>query len=97
MQNAWLTKPSMNTPVFFLTKPNSNISPKVNYIQALVKAEHYDFTKTDLRKVIGEILGKKIEPEELSAMVCEVYESEIKAKGGNGSAQAVADWLAALD
>ena len=72
-------------------------APTAEAIQALVKAEHYDFTKTDLRKVIGEILGKKIEPEELSAMVCEVYESEIKAKGGNGSAQAVADWLAALN
>lgn len=65
-------------------------------IQDLVKAERYDFSKSDLRKVISEIIGKNIEPEELTAMVCEFYESEIKAQGGTGSAQAVADWLGSL-
>lgn len=65
-------------------------------ITNLVNAEKYDFTKNDLRKVISEIIGKNIEPEELTAMVCEVYESEIKAQGGTGSAQAVADWLNSL-
>jgi predicted ribosomally synthesized peptide with nif11-like leader len=65
-------------------------------IQDLVKAERYDFSKNELRKVISEIIGKNIEPEELTAMVCEVYESEIKAQGGTGSAQAVADWLGSL-
>ncbi|MBR2426317.1 MAG: Nif11-like leader peptide family natural product precursor [Lentisphaeria bacterium] len=67
-----------------------------NVITELVNAERYDFSKNDLRKVISEIIGKNIEPEELTAMVCEVYESEIKAQGGTGSAQAVADWLNSL-
>ena len=65
-------------------------------ITDIVKGEKYDFTQSELRKVVGDLMGKKIAPEELTAMVCEVYESEIKAKGGTGSAEAVAAWLASL-
>lgn len=65
-------------------------------ITDIVKGEKYDFNQSELCKVIGELQGKKIAPEELTAMVCEVYESEIKAKGGAGSAEAVAEWLASL-
>ncbi len=71
-------------------------APTAGDIAAIVKNEKYDFSKDDLRKVVGDIMGRKIEPEELTAMVCEVYESEIKAQGGTGSAQAVAGWLAEL-
>ena len=69
----------------------------VEAIAGLVKAGKYDFSRSDLCKVVGELLGKKIAPEDLSAMVCEVYETEIKTEGGNGSAQAVAEWLASLE
>ena len=65
-------------------------------ITDIVKGEKYDFNQSELRKVVGELLGKKIDPDQLTAMVCEVYESEIKAQGGTGSAEAVAAWLASL-
>ena len=65
-------------------------------IANLVKAGKYEFSRADLCTVVGELLGKKIAPEDLSAMVCEVYETEIKSKEGKGSARAVADWLAGL-
>ena len=66
-------------------------------ITDIVKGEKYDFNQSELRKVVGELLGKKIDPEQLTAMVCEVYESEIKSKGGSGSAEAVAGWLASME
>jgi len=71
-------------------------APTAQAIADIVKGGKYDFTQSELRKVIGELLGKKIDPDQLTAMVCEVYESEIKAKGGTGSAEAVASWLASL-
>lgn len=64
-------------------------------IADLVAANNYTFTKHDLLKTVSELAGKKIDMEHLSAMICEVYEEEIKTEGG--SAEAVAEWLASLE
>ena len=63
-------------------------------IADLVAANNYTFSKHDLLKTVSELAGKKIDMEHLSAMICEVYEEEIKTEGG--SAEAVAEWLAGL-
>ena len=63
-------------------------------IADIVAKNNYSFTKHDLLKTVSELAGKKIDMEHLSAMICEVYEEEIKTEGG--SADAVADWLASL-
>ena len=64
-------------------------------IADLVAANNYTFTKHDLLKTVSELAGKKIDMEHLSAMICEVYEEEIKS-GDSGSTEAVAEWLAGL-
>ena len=64
-------------------------------IADLVAANNYTFTKHDLLKTVSELAGKKIDMEHLSAMICEVYEEEIKS-GDSGSTEAVAEWLASL-
>ena len=63
-------------------------------IADIVAANNYSFTKHDLLKTVSKLAGKEIDMEHLSAMICEVYEEEIKTEGG--SADAVADWLASL-
>ena len=65
-------------------------------IADLVAANNYTFTKHDLLKVVSELAGKQIDMEHLSAMICEVYEEEIKSADG-GSTDAVAGWLASLE
>ena len=60
----------------------------------VVAANDYTFSRHDLLKVVSELAGKKIDMDGLSAMICEVYEEEIKTEGG--SADAVAEWLAGL-
>lgn len=65
-------------------------------IAQLVSDSGYSFTQHDLLKVVSELASKKIEQEELVAMICEVYEEEIKGENGTGSVEAVADWLRSL-
>lgn len=65
-------------------------------IAEILKKEEYSFSKNDLLKVISELIGKELKPEDLTQMVCEVYEEEINADG-KGSADAVAEWLTTLD
>ncbi len=60
-----------------------------------LKAEAYDFSRHDLLKVIGELNGQPVEMEQLTAMVCDVYEQEIKS-GKDGSVEAVKEWLSSL-
>ena len=64
-------------------------------IADLVAANNYTFNKHDLLKVVSELSGKQVDMEHLSAMICEVYEEEIKS-GDSGSTEAVAEWLASL-
>ena len=63
-------------------------------IADIVAKNNYSFTKHDLLKTVSDLSGKKIDMEHLSAMICEVYEEEIKTEGG--SADAVVEWLASL-
>ena len=65
-------------------------------IAEILKAESYDFSRHDLLKVIGELNGQQIEMEQLTAMVCEVYEQELKS-GKGGSVDAVKEWLSSLN
>ena len=64
-------------------------------IAEILKKEDYDFSKNELLKVISELIGKELKPEDLTKMVCEVYEEEINTDG-KGSAEAVAEWLNTL-
>ena len=64
-------------------------------IADLVAANNYSFTKHDLLKTVSKLAGKDLDMEHLSAMICEVYEEEIKS-GDTGSTEAVAEWLASL-
>ena len=64
-------------------------------IADIVAANNYSFTKHDLLKTVSKLAGKDIDMEHLSAMICEVYEEEIKSADG-GSTEAVAEWLAGL-
>lgn len=64
-------------------------------IAAVVKQEKYDFSKEDLLKVVGELMGKKIAMSDFKKMICDVYEEEINTDG-KGSTEAVAAWLDSL-
>ena len=64
-------------------------------IADLVATNNYTFSRHDLLKVVSELAGKKIDMDGLSAMICEVYEEEIKSADG-GSTEAVVEWLAGL-
>ena len=64
-------------------------------IRKLVENEKYSFGKADLLKVVSSLMNKEIHEEQLSAMVCEVYEEEIQSEG-KGSVEAVAEWLSTL-
>jgi len=46
-------------------------------IKDLLKKEDYTFSKRDLLVVVSGLLNKEVKMEELSAMICEVYEEEI--------------------
>ena len=63
-------------------------------ITAVIGGE-YAFTREEFLKGVSEMAGKKVPMEELKAMICEVYEEEIKVDG-KGSADAVSAWLDSL-
>ena len=65
-------------------------------IADIVAKNNYTFTRHDLLKTVSKLAGKDIDMEHLSAMICEVYEEEIKSADG-GSTEAVAGWLASLE
>ncbi len=65
-------------------------------IAKILKEENYSFSKNDLLRVISGLMDKEIKAEDLTKMVCEVYEEEINSEG-KGSAEAVAQWLESLD
>ena len=71
-------------------------APTADAIATLVKAEQYDFSQSDLRKVIGEIMGKKIEAEELEGMVCGFYEEEVAAENPK-AVENVTEWFRSLE
>lgn len=64
-------------------------------IDAALKKEAYDFKKNELMKVIGELIGKKLEESELEKLVCGFYEEQIK-QGDANACTSVVQWIRSL-
>ncbi len=65
-------------------------------IDEILKKESYDFSKFDLLKVVGELTGKKIEPQELEKMVCGFYAEEVAGSSDQKAFETVTAWFAGL-
>ncbi|GEM_PF-792516 len=66
-------------------------------ISKLVADNGFSFTQHDMLKAVKEMSGKDVKKEELVALICEVYEEEIKSEDSTGSVEAVADWVRSLE
>lgn len=64
-------------------------------IDRIMAAEQYSFTKDDLNKVVGEVVGHKLEQGELEKLVCGFYEEQMAA-GNPDACKVVVEWIAAL-
>ena len=64
-------------------------------IDKIMEAEKYSFTKEDLNKVVGEVVGHKLEPGELEKLVCGFYEEQMAA-GTPDACKVVVEWIGAL-
>jgi len=65
-------------------------------ISEIMKKEKYDFNQHDLLKIVGELTGKKIAPEELEGMVCEFYAEEVAATGDSSALETVKVWFRSI-
>lgn len=54
--------------------------------------EKYSFTKDDLNKVVGEVVGHKLEDGELEKLVCGFYEEQM-ASGNPDACKVVVEWI----
>ena len=65
-------------------------------IRELIANAGFSFSKFDLLKIVGELTGKKIEADELEAMVCGFYEEEVAA-GNPKAVENVTAWFRSLE
>ena len=61
-------------------------------ITAILAEEGYDFKKAELEKVVGEFMGKTLDPGELDHLVYGFYEEQIAA-GNKDVCDVVAAWM----
>ena len=61
-------------------------------ITAILTAEGYDFKKAELEKVVGEFMGRTLEPGEIDQLVYGFYEEQI-ASGNKEICNVVAAWM----
>ena len=61
-------------------------------IDKIMADEKYSFTKDDLNKVVGEVVGHKLEDGELEKLVCGFYEEQM-ASGNPDACTVVVEWI----
>ena len=61
-------------------------------IEKIIADEKYDFQKADLNKVVGEVVGHKLEDGELEKLVCGFYEEQMAA-GNADACKVVVEWI----
>lgn len=65
-------------------------------IREIIAGTGLSFSKFDLLKIVGELTGKKIEADELEAMVCGFYEEEVAAENPK-AVENVTEWFRSLE
>ncbi|MBQ9770784.1 MAG: Nif11-like leader peptide family RiPP precursor [Lentisphaeria bacterium] len=65
-------------------------------IRDIIANAGFSFNKFDLLKIVGELMGKKIEAEELEGMVCGFYEEEVAAENPK-AVENVTEWFRSLE
>lgn len=68
------------------------VAPTAAAINGILAAESYDFSKSELSRVIGEFMNRKLNDEELLEMICGFYKEEMNS-GADASCDAVVEWL----
>ncbi len=56
-----------------------------------VLGTEYEFSKSELARVVGEFVGRKLDDEELQEMVCGFYQEELNADPA--TCEVVVSWL----
>lgn len=65
-------------------------------IREIITNAGFSFSKFDLLKIVGELTGKKVEADELEAMVCGFYEEEVAA-GNPKAKENISEWFRSLE
>ena len=65
-------------------------------IKKIISDSGFSFGKFDLLKIVGELTGKKIEADELEAMVSGFYQEEVAAENPK-AAENISEWFRSLE
>ncbi|MBR2440313.1 MAG: Nif11-like leader peptide family RiPP precursor [Lentisphaeria bacterium] len=65
-------------------------------IRQIISDAGFSFSKYDLLKIVGELTGKKIEADELEAMVCGFYQEEVATQNPK-AVENVTEWFRSLE